>query len=99
MGIIVFVLLSPVLLPLIILAITVLFNADKWTGEKQEYQEVLEEYYDHYSNYEPRAAHGDRNYFTEDSASNYDNYYVQVADDAMMGDRDAIDEMRGEFGD
>ncbi len=97
MGIIVFVLLSPVLLPLIILAITVLFNADKWTGEKKEYHEVLEEYYDDYSNYEPRAAYGDRNYFTEDSASNYDSYYAQVADDAMMGERDAIDEIRGEF--
>ena len=99
MGIIVFVLLSPVLLPLIILAVTVLFNADKWTGEKQEYHEYLEEYYDDYSNYEPRAAKDDRDYFAGDSASSYDNYYSQVADDAMMGDRDAIDEMRGEFGD
>ena len=99
MGFFVFILLSPVLLPLIILAFTVLFNADKWTGEKQEYQDALEEYYDDYSNYEPRAAKGDRDYFTDDPASNYDNYYAQVADDAMMGDRDAIDEMRGEFGD
>ena len=42
MGIIVFILLSPVLLPLIILAVIVLFNADKWTGEKKEYHEYLD---------------------------------------------------------
>lgn len=79
MGIIVFFLLSPVLLPLIILGITVLFNADKWSGEKQEYQEYLEDNYDDYSNYE--------------------NYYLQVADNAMAGDRDAMDELHSEFGD
>lgn len=55
MGIIVFILFSPILLPLIILAVTVLFNADKWTGEKQEYQEALEEYYNDALSFEPDA--------------------------------------------
>lgn len=30
---------------------------------------------------------------------NYNNYYANVADDAMMGDKDAIEELRDEFGD
>ena len=30
---------------------------------------------------------------------NYTNYYANVADDAMMGDKDAIEELRDEFGD
>ena len=29
----------------------------------------------------------------------YDSYYAQVADDAMMEDESAMEEMRGEFGD
>lgn len=29
----------------------------------------------------------------------YNSYYAQVADDAMMGDCDAMDEMYGEFRD
>ena len=28
----------------------------------------------------------------------YDSYYAQVADDAMMGDESAMEEMRSEFG-
>ena len=44
--------------------------------------------------YETRAAMGERNYFTDDSARNYDSYYAQVADDAMMGDESAMEEMR-----
>ena len=99
MGIVVFILLSPILLPLIILGGSILLNEDKWTGEKNEYNKALKEYYDDYSNCESRAGHGERNYFTDDPASNYDNYYAQVADDAIMGDSDAIEEMRGEFGD
>ena len=54
---------------------------------------------DDYEDYETSAARGDRDYFSDDSARDYDSYYVQVADAADMGDQDAIDEMRGEFGD
>ena len=36
----------------------------------------------------------ERDYFSDD----YNSYYAQVADDAMMGDQDAMDEMYGEFG-
>ena len=56
-----------------------------------------EDFYD-YSDYETSAARGDRDYFSDDPARDYDSYYAQVADDTMMGDQDAIDEMRGEFG-
>ena len=35
----------------------------------------------------------ERDYFSDD----YNSYYAQVADDVMMGDRNAMDEMRGEF--
>ena len=52
-----------------------------------------------YENYETSAARGDRDYFSDDSAHDYDSYYAQVADLANMGDQDTIDEMRGEFGD
>lgn len=52
-----------------------------------------------YEDYETRAAMGERDYFTDDSARDYDSYYAQVADAADMGDQDAIDEMYGEFGD
>ena len=51
-----------------------------------------------YEDYETRAAMGQRDYFTDDPARDYDSYYAQVADAADMGDQDAIDEMYGEFG-
>ena len=54
-------------------------------------------YYD--EDYETRAARGDREYFSDDFAQDYDSYYAQVADAADMGDQDAIDEMYEEFGD
>ena len=53
---------------------------------------------DAYEYYEIRAARGEREYFSDDSARDYDSYYAQVADAAEMGDQDAIDEMYGEFG-
>ena len=40
----------------------------------------------------------EREYFSYDSSDDYNSYYAQVADDAMMGDRDAMDELRGDFG-
>ena len=54
--------------------------------------------YDEYSDPETRAARGERDYFSDDPSDDYNSYYAQVADDAMMGDHDAMDEMRGEFG-
>ena len=42
---------------------------------------------------------GDREYFSDDLAQDYNSYYAQVADAADMGDQDAMDEMYGEFGD
>lgn len=53
---------------------------------------------DGYEDYETSAACGEREYFSDDLARDYDSYYAQVADAADMGDQDAIDEMRGEFG-
>ncbi len=58
-----------------------------------------EDDFDDYSDSETRAARGERDYFTDDPSDDYNSYYAQVADDAMMGDRDAMDEIRGEFGD
>lgn len=55
--------------------------------------------YDEYSDSEIRAARGERDYFSDDPSDDYNSYYVQVADDAMRGDRDAMDEMYGEFRD
>ncbi len=54
---------------------------------------------DEYEDCETRAAMGERNYFTDDSSQDYNSYYAQVADDAMMGDESAMEEMRSEFGD
>ena len=53
---------------------------------------------DYYEDYETSAARGEREYFSDDPARDYNSYYAQVADAADMGDQDAIDEMRGEFG-
>ena len=54
---------------------------------------------DEYENFETGAAMGVRDYFTDDSVRDYNSYYAQVADDAMMGDESAMEELRGEFGD
>ena len=61
-------------------------------GYVREYDE------DDYEDYETSAARGEREYFSDDPARDYDSYYAQVADAADMGDQDAIDEMRGECG-
>ncbi len=63
-----------------------------------DYDENFDDDFDEYSDSEIRAARGERDYFSDDSSDDYDSYYAQVADDAMMGDRDAMDEMYGEFG-
>ena len=59
MGIIVFVILSPILLPLIILAVVIAIKSDEWTGEKDEYQDELEIYY---SDYIPEASRTKQRY-------------------------------------
>ncbi|SFI85546.1 hypothetical protein SAMN04487775_10759 [Treponema bryantii] len=64
-------------------------------GYSREYD--CEDYDDYYDS-ETRAARGERDYFSDDPSDDYNSYYAQVADDAMMGDRDAMDEMYGEFG-
>ncbi len=61
-------------------------------GNVRDYDE------DDYEDYETSAARGDRDYFSDDLVRVYDSYYAQVADAADMGDQEAIDEMRGEFG-
>lgn len=53
---------------------------------------------DDFEDYETMAAMGKRDFFTDDPARNYDSYYAQIADDAMMGDESAMEEMRAEFG-
>lgn len=55
--------------------------------------------YDDYEDYETSASRGEREYFSDDLARDYNSYYAQVADAADMGDQDAIDEMYGDFGD
>lgn len=51
-----------------------------------------------YADYETMAAMGERQNFSDDLARDYNSYYSQLEDDAMMGDEDAIRELRGEFG-
>ena len=73
-------------------------RASYYGGYARDYDDDDFGDYDDYADSETRSAKGDRNYFSDDPADDYNSYYAQVADDAMMGDRDAIDEMRGEFG-
>ena len=67
-------------------------------GYVRDYDDDFDDDFDDYSDSEIRAARGERDYFTDDPSDDYNSYYAQVADDAMMGDRDAMDEMYGEFG-
>ena len=53
--------------------------------------------FDDYSDSETRAARGERDYFTDDPSDDYNSYYAQIADDAMMGDRGSVDEIYGEW--
>ena len=65
--------------------------------DEDDYAVFAEEDNDDYVDYETSAARGDRDYFSDDPAQDYNSYYAQVADDAMMGDEGAIEEMLGEF--
>ena len=86
---------------LIILAIVIIAIITGSSNGHSSYQDGYVRDYDDdedFEEYETSAARGEREYFSDDPARDYDSYYAQVADDAMMGDQDAIDEMRGEFG-
>ena len=39
----------------------------------------------------------DRDYFFDESTEDYNSYYAQLVDNAMMGDQDAMDELGDEF--
>ena len=65
--------------------------------DEEDYAVFADEESDDYADYETSAARGDRDYFSDDPAQDYNSYYAQVADDAMMGDEGAIEEMLGEF--
>ena len=97
-------------LPVIVIISTVILglNGDRWFGHgRPSYRwggcdyDVEDDLYEaeDFADFEIKAAMGDRDYFTDDPARNYDSYYAQVADDAMMGDEMAMEIMRDEFGD
>ena len=81
-----------------IIAIVSAFNSGKGSAGGYHSGYVSDYDEDEYEDYEIRAAMGERDYFTDDPAQDYDSYYAQVADDAMMGDESAMEEMRSEFG-
>lgn len=72
---------------------------ESFSGSPSHYGTYNHTYDDEdYSDYETAAARGERDYLSGDCSRDYDSYYAQIADDAMMGDESAIEEMRGEFG-
>lgn len=81
-----------VLLILIIGIVVIVSASNSGKGSAGGYHSGYIRNYDEDENedYETRAAMGERNYFTDDSARDYDSYYAQVADDAMMGDESAM---------
>lgn len=50
-----------------------------------------------YADFEIRSVKGKRDYFSDDPAQDYCSYYSQVADNADMGDRESMDEIKGEW--
>ncbi len=90
-----------VLLILIIGIVAIVSASNSGKGSSNSYRGGYVRDYDEdeYEDYETRVAIGERNYFTDDPTGDYNSYYAQVADDAMMGDESAMEEMRGEFGD
>lgn len=89
-----------VLLILIIGIVVIVSASNSGKGSSGSYRGGYVRDYDEdeYEDYETRAAMGARDYFTDDPARDYDSYYSQVAEDAMMGDESEMEEMRGEFG-
>ena len=63
-------------------------------GYSLEYIDEYDDDFDDYSYSEARVARGERDYFTDNPSDDYNSYYAQVADNAMMGDSGAMDEMR-----
>ena len=57
MGIVVLLVFLPIILPLLILGYVILFNSDKWTGEKKAAQDYTEAYYDAYVHSENSPAY------------------------------------------
>ena len=97
LGFILFVLPVIVIVSMVVLGL----NGDRWFGHGGAYYHGGHEDYDdceNFADFEIKAAMGDRDYFKDDPAHNYDSYYAQVADDAMMGDEMAMEIMRDEFG-
>ena len=87
---------------IVIISMVVLgLNGDRWFGHGGAYYHGGHEDYDDcedFSDFEIKTAMGDRDYFTDDPARNYDTYYAQLTDAALMGDEMAMEELRGEFG-
>ena len=87
-----------IILGIVIAAIISGSNNGKDSARHGAYYAGNRDYDDDYEDFEIKASKGERDYFTDDPSDDYNSYYAQVADDAMMGDQDAMDEMRGEFG-
>ena len=62
-----------------------------------EDEEDFDNEHSDYADFEIKAAKGKRDYFSDDPAQDYCSYYSQVADNADMGDRDSMDEIKGEW--
>ena len=86
-----------VLLLLIIGVIVIISTSSSGHSSGGNHGGYVRDYDDDYEDYEIRAAKGDREYFSDDPAQDFNSYYAQVADAADMGDQDAIDEMYGEY--
>ena len=87
-----------VLLLLIIGVIVIISTSSSGHSSGGNHGGYVRDYDDDYEDYEIRDAKGDREYFSDDPAQDYNSYQAQVADAADMGDQEAIDEMYGEFG-
>lgn len=87
-----------VLLLLIIGVIVIISSSSNGHSTSSYHGRYVCDYDDDYEDYEIRAARGNREYFSDDLAQDYNSYYAQVADAADMGDQEAIDEMYSEFG-
>lgn len=84
---------------LLIIGVIVIISSSSGNHSSGSYHGgYVRDYDDDYEDYEIRATRGDREYFSDDPAQDYNSYYAQVGDAADMGDQDAMDEMYGEFG-
>ena len=57
MGIAVLLVFLPIIIPLLIVGFVILFNTDKWTGEKKAVQDYIKAYYDEYVHSENSPAY------------------------------------------